>query len=161
LTSASHHFSLVVSTIVSASPMTREASSHWRSSAWAIADLLEVLVRQIGKNGEVDVVCDKARGILREADPAEPIANLRHRGTSRADGARTSSKSKIYCALVPCDNANTDKIIHFSLDQVKVGDHNLTLQSALHLLEIEDLLSTGAISVASLEGGYSFLLLET
>src|SRR3974377_222805 len=33
--SASHHFSLVVSTAVIASPMQRQASSNWPSSAWA------------------------------------------------------------------------------------------------------------------------------
>src|SRR5271166_96763 len=36
-TSASHHVSLVVSTAVIASPMQRQASSNWPSSAWALA----------------------------------------------------------------------------------------------------------------------------
>ena len=37
LTSASDHLSLVVSTAVIASPMQRQASSNWPSSAWALA----------------------------------------------------------------------------------------------------------------------------
>src|SRR5271166_5159501 len=37
LTSASNHVSLVVSTAVIASPMQRQASSNWPSSAWALA----------------------------------------------------------------------------------------------------------------------------
>src|SRR5262249_33278040 len=36
LISASHHRSLVVSTSVIASPMQRQASSNWPSSAWAL-----------------------------------------------------------------------------------------------------------------------------
>ena len=39
LMSASHHLSLVVSTVIIASSVERQASSNWPTSAWALAKL--------------------------------------------------------------------------------------------------------------------------
>ena len=46
------------------------------------AEILEVLVSQLAQDREVDPVLGKARGVLRHAEPVEPLINLGHRQQS-------------------------------------------------------------------------------
>ena len=42
------------------------------------ADLFEVLICQISKDGKIDVVLGKAVSVLPETEPLKPICNLLH-----------------------------------------------------------------------------------
>ena len=49
------------------------------------ADVLEVLISQMGKSCDTDPVFGKALRILRHAQLFEPVCNLLHRGTLSKD----------------------------------------------------------------------------
>jgi hypothetical protein len=52
------------------------------------ADLFEVLICQISKDGKIDVVLGKALSVLPETELLEPVRNLLHRGrTPRVSAA--------------------------------------------------------------------------
>ena len=51
---------------------------------------IEVLVRQLAENLDIDVVFGKALGVLGHAELFEPVCNLLHRGAKRV-GNRSPS----------------------------------------------------------------------
>ena len=53
---------------------------HLAPMAERDAKLFEVLIGQIGKDGEIDVVLGKTLGVLGHAELFEPVRNLLHRG---------------------------------------------------------------------------------
>ena len=55
-------------------------TQHFPTMSEQDAELLQILIRQIGENTEINSVIGKTLGILGQAKLSEPVLNLLHRG---------------------------------------------------------------------------------
>ena len=60
-------------------------AQHFAPIAENYADLLQVLIGQVGKDGEVNAVFSKPLGILGHPELFEPVRNLLHHGPASSD----------------------------------------------------------------------------
>ena len=61
----------------------RDGLQHLQAMPERDTQVLEMLVGQVGENGDVNVVLGKALGVLGHAECFEPVRNLLHRGPVR------------------------------------------------------------------------------
>ena len=58
----------------------RDRAQDFATIAENDAHLLQILISQIGKHGEIDSILGKALGVLGHAELIEPVSNLLHCG---------------------------------------------------------------------------------
>jgi hypothetical protein len=61
-----------------------DRTQHFQPTPERNAKIFEVLVGQVGENGNINVVLDEPLRVLGHAEPFEPVRNLLHRGHQRS-----------------------------------------------------------------------------
>jgi hypothetical protein len=75
-----------------------DRAQHFQPVPERDAEVLEVLIGQVGENGNIDPILNKAVGVLGHAERFEPIRNLLH-SDQRPWSAELSFRPSQYCSL--------------------------------------------------------------